>query len=390
MSAQPVVPETAVSGAPASAPVETGLPDASAPRQATPIPDAVSIARAGSARQAIRGLFALALVATLYAGRSFLLPVLIAVLLSLLLAPPVAVLERLRIPRALGALVVVGAVLAGVAGFALHLTAPAQHWFDAGPERVDELRRKLRMLRAPVDKVRGATERVAEIAAEPPAERPREVVLARRFTTELVEHAQPVAVGVLSVVILLYFLLASGDLFLRKLIRVTPRLRDKIRAIEISRTVQHRIGRYFASITLINAGLGVVVAATMALLGMPTPVLLGTLCALLNFVPYLGPLMALLMLSLVSIVSFDTVGMIVLPPALFLAITTLEGQVVQPIVLGRQLSTTAVAMFLWVLFWGWLWGFAGVAVAVPLLVAVKICAEHLPAWQPLAEFLGRD
>lgn len=341
-------------------------------------------------RLAFAGTFAVIGIAALHAGRPFLLPVVIAVLLALLLSPAVALLERLHVPRWLGALAVVLGLLAIAGTMTVRLAAPAQQWLDAGPERIDALRRKFRLLRQPVDAVRGATDRVAEIAAEPPSERPREVVLARRFSSELIEHAQPVAIGVTSVLILLYFLLASGDLFLRKLIRVTRRLPDKVRAIEISRSVQQQIGRYFASITAINVGLGVVVALVMGAIGLPTPALLGTVVAALNFVPYLGPLLALVLLALVSIVTFDTVGMMLLAPAVFLVITTLEGQVVQPVVLGRQLETTAVVMFTWVLFWGFLWGVGGVAVAVPMLVAVKICADHLPAWAPLAELLGRD
>lgn len=358
--------------------------------QAPPASTLGALTDASPQRIALLGTFAIAGIAALHAGQSFLLPVIVAVLLSLLLSPAVGALERLRVPRSLGALVVLLASIATVGALATHLTAPAQEWLAAGPEQVDELRRKFRLLRQPVDAVKDASDRVAEIAADEPAARPREVVIERRFAPAFVDWAKPVAISVTSVLILLYFLLASGDLFLRKLIRVTPRLRDKIRAIEIARSVQHRIGRYFASITAINAGLGLVVALTMGALGMPTPALIGTIVAVLNFVPYLGPLVSLVLITLVSTVTFDAIGPIVLPPAVFLAITTIEGQVIQPIVLGRQLSTAAVTMFLWVMFWGWLWGVGGVAVAVPLLVAVKICAEHIPSWSALAELLGRD
>jgi len=388
----PIVPSRLESEPSAPAPAQAG-PSPSDPAQAGPSGPAGASPRrpalVGAQRIALVGLFALGTLAALHAGRTLLLPVLIAVLLSLLLSPAVSLLERMRLPRWLAALLVVAGSVAMAAGLAMHLSAPAQHWMDAGPEPLEELRRKLRLLREPVEAVRGATDRVAELASDQPAN-PREVVVTRRWSSVLVDNAQPIAIGTASVLILLYFLLASGDLFLRKLIRITPRLRDKVRAIEISRSVQQEIARYFASITLINVGLGSLVALTMGVLGMPTPVLLGTVAALLNFVPYLGSLIALVLMTLVATLSFDTLGEIVLPPAAFFLLTTLEGQVVQPLVLGRQLSTAPVVVFLWVLFWGWLWGFGGVAVAIPMLVAVKLCAEQLPSWQPLAELLGRD
>ena len=112
--------------------------------------------------------------------------------------------------------------------------------------------------------------------------------------------------------------------------------------------------------------------------------------ALFNFIPYLGPLLSLSLITAISVISFDTVPQILAAPLTFSVIALIEGQVIQPVVLGRHLSTTAVVMFMWVVFWGWLWGVGGVAVAVPLLVVVKICSEHIPSWAPVAEFLGRD
>jgi predicted PurR-regulated permease PerM len=357
-------------------------------RTSTPPADAST----GSAamRTAVFGLFAIAMVAALYLGKPVLMPILVAILLSLLLAPAVGFLQRLGLIRPLASLVVVAASLSVVGVLAMHLAAPAQQWLDTAPERVDELREKVRMLRAPVEKVKGATDRVAEIANESTDQPQREVVIERRWSTVLLENAQALAINAVVVVILLYFLLSSGDLFERKLIRVVPTLNDKIRAIEISRTIQTQIGRYFATVTLINIGLGTVVALAMAAIGMPTPALLGAVAAILNFVPYLGSLVTLTIVALVAVLTYDTVPAMLLPPAVYLVCTVLEGQVVQPIVLGRHLSTAPVVIFVWVLSWGWLWGVGGVLIAVPLLVVAKICAEHLPSWKPVAELLGRN
>ena len=347
---------------------------------------------AASLRIAIVGLFMLGALVCLYFARPILLPILIAVLLSLLLSPAVALLERMRLPRPIGAVLVVAALLSVVGGLGMNLYAPAQQWLNAGPEQLGELRRKLQTLREPVEALRGATERVSRIADTEPArgQAPREVVIERRSLAGLVSNTQAVLVSTMTVVILLYFLLASGDMFLRKLIRVIPNLRDKIRAVEITRTIQAQIGRYFGAITTINVTLGLVTGLVMGWLGLPTPLLIGTLVCVFNFVPYLGPLASLALITVLSVLTFDLPSQIVLPPLAFAAIAAVEGQVLQPVVLGRHLSTTAVVMFLWVLFWGWMWGVGGVVVAVPLLVALKICAEHIPSWAPIAELLGRD
>lgn len=344
-----------------------------------------------SIRVAVVGCFILATIVALYFARPILLPVLIAMLLALLLSPAVSLLERIKLPRPLGALIVLAAVLALLGALGTHLYAPAQQWVNAGPEQLAELRRKLHVLSRPVEAFKGATDRVAQIAEPDPAGRnPREVVIERRSLLGFINNTQAVFVSTMTVLILLYFLLASGDLFLRKLIRILPNLSDKIRAVEISRTIQAQIGRYFGAITTINVGLGIVVAVVTGWIGLPTPALIGTLVALFNFVPYIGPLLSLSLITVISVISFDTVPQILAAPLTFSVIALIEGQVIQPVVLGRHLSTTAVVMFMWVVFWGWLWGVGGVAVAVPLLVVVKICSEHIPSWAPVAEFLGRD
>lgn len=371
---------------PADIPIADSVTAATASTAATA---PVATGAPGGYRTAVYGLFGIAIVAALSLGRPVLMPIMVAMLLSLLLAPAVALLERLRIGRALASLAVIAGSVTVAVVLTTYLAAPAQQWIESGPERLEQLRAKIHVLRAPMDRVKGATDRVAQITTEEPGQ-PRGVVIEQRWSTVLLENTQSIGINTLVVLVLLYFLLSSGDLFQRKLIRVVPTLSDKIRAIEISRTIQHQIGRYFAAVTAINLGLGIVVGLAMAAAGMPTPALLGAIAALFNFVPYLGSLVTLGIIAVVSVLTFDGIGAMLMPPAIYLACTTIEGQVIQPIVLGRHLSTAPVVIFVWVLLWGWLWGVGGVVIAVPLLVVAKICADHLPSWKPLAELLGRD
>jgi predicted PurR-regulated permease PerM len=337
-------------------------------------------------------LLILAVLACAYVARTLLFPIILAVVLALLLRPAVIALQHLKIGESIGAALVLALVVAAFGALATHLYEPAVRWAEMGPAEIRRLERKLRDVSRPVQAVRGATDKVAELAnaTAPAASKKPAVVVERPSFTEVFVTAQWAVGSALVTLMLLYFLLASGDLFLRKLIRVLPGLRDRILAVEISRSVQAEIGRYFAATTLLNIGLGVATTLAMMALGVPSPALIGTAAGLLNFLPYVGAAITLLGIFVVSALSLDGATQIVLPALAFLALTTIEGQLVQPIVLGRRLALNPVAVFIWVLLWAWLWGVPGLLVAVPMLVALRICAEKIPSLNPLAELLSRD
>jgi predicted PurR-regulated permease PerM len=351
--------------------------------------------RAARRRRFERTMLALIAVVVTGAGlhfaRGLLIPIVVAVMLSLLFRPLVQILgRRLRLPEAIGAVIVVALALAGSGVLASYLYEPAAQLMRMGPGEVRQLERKLRELARPVQAIRGATDKVTKLAeaADPPEKR-REVVMESGGSLKWVGVAQSAAASVVSCVILLYFLLASGDVFLRKLIRVIPGLRDRILAVEITRDIQAEIGRYFAATTLINIGLGVCTGLVMMALGMPSPGLIGAFAAVLNFVPYVGSLVALVGILLAAAVTFDTVWQIAIPPLAFLALSAIEGQFVQPLILGRSLALNPVVLFVWMMLWGWLWGIAGFLVAVPMLVALRICADRFESMSLLAEFIRR-
>ena len=196
-------------------------------------------------------------------------------------------------------------------------------------------------------------------------------------------------VGFVSTFVLLYFLLASGDLFLRKTVRLIPTLRNKIQAVEVAREIQAMLGRYFFTVTVINAGLGVATAIAMQLLGMPNALLWGAMAMLLNYIPYLGPTASLVILSVAAVVTFDNLAQIWPVPAVFLTLTVLEGQLLQPVVVGRSLRMNPVMVFVAVLLLGWLWGIAGMFIAVPILATLKVICDHVERFAALGEYLGR-
>lgn len=336
------------------------------------------------------GLFLLALIPALYYGAALLLPIVLAVLFNLLLSPAVRLLRRAGIPHGLGALLVLVVVIGALGGAVWNLSGPAAEWMERTPSVARELRQKLRPLQDSVRQMQRATEEV-ERATEVDAQRPVQHVKVRGPTLmeRLMTRAQDITVGGFIMLVLLYFLMASDDFFLRKVVRITSSLRTKIRAVEIGRTIEMEIGRYFGAFTLLNIALGTLVAVVMYFLGLPNPALWGAVIALLNYVPYLGPVISLALITLVSLLTFDTLPRALLPPLVYLIIDAIEGNVIEPLLFGRSLSLNPIAIFVSLLFWGTLWGAAGILLAVPILISMKVACQHIESLQGVAEFLDR-
>jgi predicted PurR-regulated permease PerM len=189
-------------------------------------------------------------------------------------------------------------------------------------------------------------------------------------------------------IILLYFLLASGDMFLSKLIKVTPSLANKKRAVDIARQIETEVSTYLATLTLINLVVGVAVGTAMWLIGIPNPLLWGVLAAVANFIPYLGPIAMITVLAMVGFLTFDDLGQALLAPGVYIGLHLLETYLLTPLILGRRLTLNPVVIFLGFTFWGWLWGITGAVLAVPIMVVFKIFCDHSEPLAPIGEFLG--
>jgi predicted PurR-regulated permease PerM len=338
----------------------------------------------------LTGLFVLAAFYTLYFCRSFLLPVVLAVLLSLLLSPVVRGLKRLHVPEAVGSGLVL-LILLGAFGTGLYqLAGPAYDWMQRAPQSLRKMDARLRELKKPVLTLGKATEQVEKIAeVSGGGPKPAAVaVQAPSLRDRLFSQATELAVDGVVMFVLLFFLLASGDLFLRKLVRVLPRVEDKLRAVEIARRVQRQISAYLSTLTMINVMLGVAVWVAMSLIGLPNPQLWGAMVAVTNFVPYLGPAVNYAVLAMVGFLTFDTLRHALLPPAVFLVLNVLESWVISPMIMGRRMTLNPVVLFLALTFWGWMWGIVGAILAVPIMVVTKILCDHVEPLAPIGEFLG--
>jgi len=338
---------------------------------------------------ATTGLFVLAVLYTLYFARAFLLPIVIAVLLDFLLSPVIRVVKRARIPEPVGAAMVLLALLGALGFGAYTLADPAREWMDKAPQSLAKVQSRLRDLRRPVEQVTKTAEQV-EAATEVSKSGPQEVVLrGPRLSERLFGNTQSFLTGAIETLILLYFLLAVGDLFLQKLIKVLPQLGDKKKAVAIARETEASISTYLFTVALVNVGLGLAVALVMQLIGMPNALLWGALAGLAEFIPYVGATVVAGTLTMAGLVTFPTVGHALLVPGVYLAVNLIQSQFISPMILGRRLTLNPVAILVGLVFWWWLWGVGGAFIAVPLLATFKIFCDHIESLAPIGEFLGK-
>lgn len=341
-------------------------------------------------------LTALALLYTLYIARVFLIPIVFALLLNSLLSPVIRFLARFWIKPQLGAAIVVLALVGGVGGAVYQLSGPAQGWAAIAPQSFSRAQVKLRKIIRPMQQVSKNVEQAANAVGAADsvagrARRPTEVVVQSgpSMSSRIFGTTQRLLTGMLEVFILLYFLLAGGDLFLQKLIKVLPHFDDKVKAVEMARATEAAVSAYLTTTLLVNVVEGAVVASVLWLLGMPNVLLWGVLVACLEFVPYLGALTAVAVLTVAGLSTFPEVGRALLVPGSFLGINLLQANFATPLLLGHRLTLNPVAIFIGLAFFFWIWGVPGAFLAVPLLASFKIFCDNIVSLAAVGEFLGQ-
>lgn len=340
-------------------------------------------------------------VAFLYFARPVVLPVFLAILAAMALKPLMRGLAFIRIPTAPSAAIIfILLVTAMVVGF-FQLGRPAVGWIDDAPEHVAELKTRIQFLYPNAMRMSQAVAAMNDlgasataVAASTPAaglKKPAQTleIKDQRGTASILNWTGTVLAGLGEVLVLVYLILASGDLFLQKLVRVMPTLKDKRRAIEFSHEIQQNISNYLFAVTVINACLGVGVAAGLYVMGVPRPAMWGMLVAIINFVPYFGPVVMLGILAAVGLLTFDSPWQGLLPASWYMALHLLESNFVTPIILGRRFTLNPVAIFISLMFWLWLWGVPGALLSAPILVLVKAVCDRVPRGAYFSELIGR-
>lgn len=308
-------------------------------------------------------------------------PLTLAVLLSILLSPPVLWLSARRVPPAVAAAFVVAVALAAVAAVLVAVWGPALEWLRSAPGLLGGIEQQLLSIEGEVRELREATRRI-ERAAGLDDTAASGGGLSLQAPLSALSAAPMLAAQAGSVIVLLYLLLAAGDEFLRKVVRLVPSFEDKRRAVSAWREIERQVARYLATLLGLNALLGAATSLALWLLGVPNPLLWGVLVGLLHFAPYAGAVASVAVLSLVGLSVAASWWDALLVPAAYWAIAVLVGQLLAPIVLARRLSLSPVVVFLSLLLFGWLWGVAGMLMAVPIAVSVRIGCERIEglAW----------
>ncbi|MGH8122180.1 MAG: AI-2E family transporter [Rudaea sp.] len=324
------------------------------------------------------------------AASRLLVPILVAILLSLMLAPAVRWLTRWYLPRALASLLVLmGAIALG--GLLLNmLVAPARQWVAHAPQALEQISRHLHDLWRPIANATKATEQITNLAQMSNDSHTVKVVESSQSNplSHLLTATPAVFMSIVTTLLLVFVFLLHGDAVLRKLVEFAPHWHAKREVVVATRDAQRELSAYVLTISLINAGLGLATATALWCLGVPDPLLWGGVAALFNFAPYIGPLMTVITLTLVGMGHAKPLLLSLAPPCAFLLLHLLESLILTPLLAGRRLALDPIMIFLSLMLLGWMWGVAGLLIAVPLLTCIKIVAARVPRWAPLAKLLG--
>lgn len=357
-------------------PNERALPKEAA---GTPLPDSNSelppvIRRAEVVAFALVALLVISVIAVLYVAKAFFLPVVTAFVVGTMLSPAAGYLERRRIPRAVSAVLIVSAVCAGVAFIVGLISSPLMQWSTRLPELGSLLRDKLHVFDRPLalwHDLQGMLGGSAPFSTAP-FQMPK-----LDWVQPTLEFLSPTFTEFLLFIATLILFIASWRDFRRALIMTFADHAARLRTLRILNEIEGQLGGYLLTVTMINLGVGAATGLICALTGMPNPAGLGALAATLNFFPIIGPVAMFVILTVVGVIAFSTLGAGLIAPLAFVGVTFLEGHFVTPTIIGRRLELNALAVFIALAFWTWLWGPMGGFLSSPLLIVALILREHL-------------
>jgi predicted PurR-regulated permease PerM len=338
-------------------------------------------------RKAIILLSMLAVGTLLYFARHVFIPVAIALFLALLLTPAVDRLQSWRVRRGLAVAIVLVVVFAAAAAAVNAVWTPATEWLARAPQTMRKIDPRLRPLREMFERFDDVAEHAGRLTQGGASNATPAIVAPVEGGSTAMSITKSFFQWLSIIPFTLFFLLGGPPLLARMGASLAGN-EASAKSLRLTEAIRHEVGRYFGTITLINLGLGLATGASMYALGMPNAVLWGVLAGVLNFVPYLGPVVACFIFASAALVTFPSLGHALAVPGVYIAFHLIEGQLVQPLTVGRRCEVNALVILLGVWFGYAFWGIAGVLLATPVLVALKVAAEHQPSWRVLRDFLS--
>lgn len=338
--------------------------------------------RSSAQRAWVRPLWIIALCclgAALRFGREALIPLALGLLVTFILSGAVEALRRWHMPRALSAAMLLALLAGAVVGTADMIATPAQQWLQNAPKTLRVIEHKVRpaqsVLRRLDDIAKRATSLAEAATPEPGAPTAESPAVAGLSPLAFFAATGGVAIGLVTMMAFAFLLLAAGPTTLARMTCVLAHDWKAVHALQIIDGIRREVGKYYGTLLIINLIYGTVTAGAMWLLGMPSPLLWGVLAGTLNFVPYVGPALTLATLTLVALVTFPSNAHILAVSVTYLGLATIEGHIVEPVFLGRRLNLNPIIVLFALWIGGWLWGVAGVVLALPVLLAIKIATR---------------
>ncbi len=342
----------------------------------------------------------------LYWARAFFIPLMFGVMISYALSPLVKLMQNWRIPRAVGAAILLLAIVGGIGSLAYTLSDEAVATVESLPDAVDKFRKALRKEQGASDsamhKMQTATTELEQAARSIPATTPTAPKGVTRVQIEKPKFsiqdyfwagmmgAAGVAGQAAIVIFLAYFLMVSGDSFRRKIVRINgPTFARKKITLQAMDEINGQIQNYLLVQLFTSFVVGVVTWMAFLWVGLEHAAIWGVAAAIFNIIPYIGAVIVTIGIALVAFLQFGTFGMAIWVSGLALVITNLEGLLLTPWLTSRASQMNAVAIFAGVLFWGWLWGVWGLLLGIPILMAIKAVCDRVEDLKPIGELLGK-
>jgi predicted PurR-regulated permease PerM len=332
----------------------------------------VALRRADVIAFALVGLFVISIIAVLFVAKAFLLPVVMAFVVGTMLSPAANLLERYGLPRGVAAVLIVTALSSAIAFLVGLIASPLLDWSTRLPELAARLKDKLHIFDYPLALWRDMQQLVGGTDILSTWQLP-----SFDWVRPTIEFLSPTFTEFLLFFATLILFVASWRDLRRALILIFRNHRARLRTLRILNAIETRLGHYLLTVTMINTGVGLATSLVCMITGMPSPAGLGVLAGALNFIPIIGPIVTFVVLTAVGIISFPALGEGLLASFAFAGIAFLEGHFITPTIIGRGLALNALAVFLALAFWTWLWGPIGAFLASPLLIVALILKEHL-------------
>lgn len=319
------------------------------------------------------------LAAALAIASAVLIPIVAAVIIGSVIGPAIEGLAKRGVPSWLGALLMVIGIAGLIYGLAVALAAPLAEWSARAPEIGAIMKERFAGLRPVVQTLASVVESIQSMGRATE----RAPVMVEMADSKMLESVLSLVTPVIGQFILflgsLLFFLAGRVQIKRRVVQVMTPRQTRLTALRVFREIEDRLGAYLVTATFINIGLGIATTLVTWGLGMPNPPLWGVLACVLNYVPYVGPAVTTLILAIAGVVTFPGILEGLLPAAAFLFITSIEGQFLTPMIVGRRVSLNPFAVFLSMAVWTWLWGPAGTFLSVPLLIAAMALVDGMLA-----------